>query len=140
MDLPEDEMRARVHLEHFAILGTADGSGQPHLVPVVYAFLDDIVWIAVDGKPKTTRDLKRLRNIAENPRVSLLVEHHEDDWTRLWWIRLDGLARILEDREIPTPISHLQAKYPQYLADPPAGPVIEIEVVNWKGWSAGDRA
>jgi len=123
--------RARV-----ARLATADRAGRPHLVPVTFAVHEDVVVIAVDHKPKTTTNLRRLRNIAENDQVSLLVDHYDEDWRQLWWVRVDGVARILAEDERIEPIEWLRAKYEQYRDRPPQGPVIEIrmfKMVNWHG-------
>jgi len=89
--------------------------------------------IAVDHKPKRTNDLQRLRNIEANPRVSLLADEYTEDWTRLWWVRADGTARVLRGGEPP---AELVAKYPQYANRPPAGPVIHVAVASWRGWAA----
>jgi PPOX class probable F420-dependent enzyme len=121
-----------------ARLATADTQGHPHLVPVTFALADDVdIYIAVDHKPKTTRDLRRLRDIRANPAVSILVDHYEDDWTKLWWTRADGTARVLDDpADMRTPVDLLVAKYPQYQEIPPAGPVIAIHVDRWLSWTA----
>jgi PPOX class probable F420-dependent enzyme len=128
--------RARV-----ARLATADRNGRPHLVPVTFAVREntargDLVVIAVDHKPKTTTNLRRLRNIADNGQVSLLVDHYDEDWRQLWWVRVDGVARILSADEQIEPVGWLCAKYEQYRGRPPQGPVIEVrvfKVVNWHG-------
>lgn len=91
------------------------------------------MYVAIDQKPKTTTDLRRLRNIAENDRVAVLVDEYDEDWRHLWWVRLDGVARVLPS--LPAAIELLQAKYPQYDANPPHGPVIAVQVENWSGWS-----
>jgi PPOX class probable F420-dependent enzyme len=114
-----------------ARLATVSADGAPHLVPVVFAVQGNTVFTAVDGKPKSTRRLKRLSNIQQNPHVSLLVDHYDDDWTELWWIRIDGMAQIVEDR---TALTLLRAKYPQYQHVPLDGPVIEIELRRWSSW------
>jgi PPOX class probable F420-dependent enzyme len=91
------------------------------------------LYVGIDQKPKSTYALKRLRNIAENSRVAVLVDEYDEDWTHLWWVRIDGVARVLP--EVPAAIGLLQAKYPQYDADPPRGPVIVVQVDGWSGWS-----
>jgi PPOX class probable F420-dependent enzyme len=97
----------------------------------------DVLVIAVDNKPKSTHDLKRLRNIAANPLVSVLTDHYDGDWSRLWWVRADGRARVLTaDADRAEPLAWLRSKYEQYAADPPPGPVIWIDVTRWQGWSA----
>jgi PPOX class probable F420-dependent enzyme len=91
----------------------------------------------VGHKPKTTSNLKRLRNIAENPLVSVLADHYSDDWAELWWARADGRAAILTDpAEMDAPIALLTSRYPQYRAARPDGPVIAIQVNRWLAWSA----
>ncbi len=117
-----------------ASLATADADGVPHLVPVTFALDGDDVVSAVDSKPKTTTALRRLCNIAVNPRVSLLVDHYDEDWSRLWWVRVDGNAtsKNTDDRAVAA----LAAKYPHYVRTPPAGPVIRVRITTWRGWSA----
>jgi PPOX class probable F420-dependent enzyme len=117
-----------------ARLATADADGVPHLVPLVFAVDGDRILSAVDGKPKRSRALKRLANIAVNPRVSVLADHYDDDWSRLWWVRADGVARVVDTS--PAASAALVARYPQYLQNPPVGPFLEITVERWSAWSA----
>ena len=121
-----------------ARLATVGPDGAPHLVPLVFVVLGDAVWSAVDGKPKSTRDLRRLRNIRSHPQVSLLVDHYDDDWSRLWWVRADGRATVVEGGSPATDsvLEALAAKYPQYVADPPGGPLVRVEVARWSSWQA----
>ncbi|AOS65776.1 putative flavin-nucleotide-binding protein [Actinoalloteichus hymeniacidonis] len=120
-----------------ATLGTIDAAGSPHLVPVTFAMLGESVYLVVDQKPKSSRQLARLRNIRRHPAVSLLVDHYEPDWAALWWVRVDGTARIeAEPTVMAMPLQALAAKYPQYRQEPPAGPVIRIDVDHWAGWTA----
>jgi PPOX class probable F420-dependent enzyme len=115
----------------------------PHLVPVVFA-LDggpqgdpDVVYTAVDAKPKTTQRLRRLANIERNPQVSLLVDHYADDWAQLWWVRADGVAAIHSDgAAMHAGYRLLRAKYPQYQSVPLNGPVIAVTVGRWASWHA----
>jgi len=100
---------------------------------VTYAVHGDEVCVGIDQKPKTTYALKRLRNIAENDRVAILIDEYDEDWTHLWWVRLDGVARVLP--EASAAVELLRAKYPQYDEDPPRGPVIVVQVDTWSGWS-----
>ncbi|MBW8804497.1 MAG: TIGR03668 family PPOX class F420-dependent oxidoreductase [Catenulisporales bacterium] len=130
---PEDA-RATFLLQPHAVLATADASGVPHLVPVVFAAVDDGLALVVDHKPKRTTDLKRLRNIAANPHVSLLAEHYSADWSTLWWVRADGTARI--GSVTPEMLAAFQARYPQYNEVPPAGTAVVVTVVKWSGWTA----
>lgn len=129
-------MRARLALAQVARLATAGPGGRPHLVPVCFALEGGIVYFAVDAKPKRTSDLKRLRNIEANPTVSLLVDHYENDWTRLWWVRVDGTARIVTDeQERRRAIELLEGRYSQYRRMPPEGPVVAISVDRLTGWT-----
>jgi PPOX class probable F420-dependent enzyme len=117
-----------------ARLATVDGTGAPHLVPLVFAVAGEVIHSAVDGKPKRHTALRRLANIAHEPRVSVLADHYDEDWTMLWWVRADGVARVLD--ESPEGLAALAAKYPQYAATPPPGPFLRIEVRRWSAWSA----
>ena len=115
-----------------ARLATVGADGAPHLVPIVFALVENVIYSAVDAKPKRHRALRRLANIAHEPRVTVLTDHYEDDWTRLWWVRADGLARVAESSD--EGLAALIAKYPQYVSAPPAGPFITVEVSRWTGW------
>jgi len=121
-----------------AVAGTAvAGTVAPHVIPITFALEGDRIVSAVDAKPKTTRQLQRLRNIRASPGVAVLADHYEDDWTKLWWVRADGRAGILEDpAETAGPIRALIQRYPQYRGQPPTGPVIAIAVERWTGWAA----
>lgn len=128
-----------------ARLATADASGTPHLVPVTFALLDppDVetttIVFAVDHKPKTTTALRRLANIAVNPEVCWLVDHYDDDWEQLWWVRADATAAILDGGPRNRAITHLQAKYAQYEQFPPNGAVVGSTVTGLHGWRAAAR-
>jgi len=131
--------RARFAAARVARLATADASGRPHLVPVCFAVSGDVVYVGVDAKPKRTPRLKRLANLAENPRAALLADHYDDeDWSRLWWVRADGAARILEDGdpERARALALLTARYRLSAETPPPGPVIAVDVTRWSGWAA----
>jgi PPOX class probable F420-dependent enzyme len=117
-------------------LATVDERGVPHLIPVTFAVERGTLYTAVDHKPKSSRDLKRLANIRANPHVTLLADHYDDDWTRLWWVRVDGHARIIDGAEMSGPVALLAARYAQYREHPPEGPVIAVTIDNWTGWSA----
>jgi PPOX class probable F420-dependent enzyme len=120
-----------------ARLATVTEAGRPHIVPVTFVVDGDHVYIAVDAKPKTTRNLRRLRNIRGNPHVALLADRYDNDWTSLWWVRADGRAAIAEDPpQMARPIALLAGRYRQYRENPPAGPVIDITVERWTGWAA----
>lgn len=129
--------RERFAAQPVARMARLASDGTPRVVPISFAVLGDRVVTAVDHKPKTTTDLARLRDIRRDPAVSLLADHYEDDWTRLWWVRADGRAAIAEDtgcRE--EALDALAAKYAQYREHRPGGPVIVVEVTRWSEWSA----
>lgn len=133
-----EEARRRFAEAHVARLATADREGCPHLVPFVFALAGDTLVSAVDHKPKRTTALRRLTNIADNPRVAALVDEYSYDWERLWWARADGLARVVDPRsaEGELAMDRLVARYEQYRHRRPAGPVVVIDVERWSGWSA----
>jgi len=139
----EFDPKVRFTRSPIARLATVTPDGRPHVVPVVFAVdgdplgNHDVVYTAVDAKPKTTLRLRRLANIESNPQVSLLVDHYADDWTRLWWVRADGVARIHSGGEaLDTGCRLLRAKYPQYQSVPLHGPVIAVTVRRWSSWHA----
>ncbi len=141
MNLDAGEARGRFATARVARLATVDTAGQPHLVPVTFALHDDAIVTAVDHKPKRSTALKRLANIAVNPRVSLIVDHYIEDWKALWWARADGVARLVGDGSADErsawddAINRLVAKYSQYQQRRPVGPVILIDVHRWSGWA-----
>ena len=135
MRLGPGQARALLASARVARLATVRPDGAPHLVPVCFALTGGAIYTAVDGKPKRSPDLARLANIAAEPRVALLADHYEDDWTRLWWVRVDGDASVVagtDERE--RALAALAAAYPQYAAAPPAGAVIAIAPRRWSGW------
>jgi PPOX class probable F420-dependent enzyme len=125
-----------------ARLATVDPARRPHLVPICFALDGQTLFTAVDHKPKRTLALRRLANVAANPAVSVLADHYEDDWSRLWWVRADGLARIAE----PASADHARAvgllagRYEQYRGRPPEGPAIVVEISAWRGWAGASGA
>jgi len=139
--LNESELRRRVAEARVARLATVDTESRPHLVPICFALDGDTLYSAVDAKPKRNANLKRLENVRGNPWVSVLVDGYDEDWSRLWWVRLDGLAQIVADElERARALGLLQAKYEQYRAEPPEGPVLAVAVERLRGWSASDLA
>jgi PPOX class probable F420-dependent enzyme len=132
---------ARFTQSPVARLATVTPGGLPHLVPVVFAVDSSsagpvhTVYTAIDAKPKTTQRLRRLANIESNPQVSLLVDYYADDWTQLWWVRVDGVAAVHRDgAELHIGYQLLRAKYPQYQSVPLNGPVIAVTVGRWSSW------
>jgi PPOX class probable F420-dependent enzyme len=132
-----EQMRELVSDARVGRLATVDADGRPHLVPICFALEGDTLYSAVDEKPKRSKRLKRLENIRRHPEVSVLVDHYEEDWSRLWWVRLDGTARVLDHGpEREHALALLRGKYQQYRAEPPTGVVIAVRVERWRGWSS----
>jgi PPOX class probable F420-dependent enzyme len=136
--MDEKEARARFAAARVARLATVRPDGAPHLVPVVFVLEGDTVWLVVDEKPKRHRRLQRVVNIRAEPRVSLLVDSYDEDWSRLWWVRADGRARIAgEGHELERAVSLILDRYPQERGRPPEGPALAVEVERWRSWPAG---
>ena len=143
--LPDGSLRDRISASRIGRMATVRSDGTPHVVPVTFAISNDTLVTAVDAKPKRTTNLQRLRNLRANPAVSIVVDHYADDWSALWWIRIDGLARVVEDdvavadaAERAAAIEALVAKYPQYQVTTPDGPVIIVQPTRWTVWSASE--
>jgi PPOX class probable F420-dependent enzyme len=132
-------MRRRVADSPVARLATVDPDGRPHLVPITFALREDTLYSAVDAKPKRSRTLRRIENARRRPDVTVLVDHYDDDWTRLWWVRLRGRARVLDGGdEAVRALALLTAKYEQYREVAPGLPVLAIEIEEWHGWAPGE--
>lgn len=125
------------------------GPAGPHQVPVVFARTGALLWSPIDGKPKGTTELVRVRHVRANPRVSLLLDHYEEDWRCLWWIGIAGDARVVQpvgalaDAEAAAAVAALRAKYPQYvslpvLREPPT--LLRVEPIRVRSWCAGGEA
>lgn len=132
--LAGQDARARFATARVARLATTSGDGVPHLVPITFVVAGDLIFHAVDEKPKASRNLKRLGNIRENHRVAALTDDYDEDWSRLWWARADGVAEVFEENADATRL--LREKYEQYRDRPPNGPVVVIRVGRWTGWVA----
>ncbi|HXJ78719.1 MAG TPA: TIGR03668 family PPOX class F420-dependent oxidoreductase [Candidatus Methylomirabilis sp.] len=121
-------------------LATADASGQPHVVPICYAFDGESLYSAIDAKPKTSgpRGLKRIRNISANPKVSVVIDRYDEDWMRLRYVIIQGQARILTDGgDFTRGVDLLLAKYPQYRTmglDRATGLMIKVEAAQVTAW------
>jgi PPOX class probable F420-dependent enzyme len=135
--MSEFDARERFAKSTVAQLATAGADGVPHLVPIVFAVSNDVIYTAVDAKRKSTQRLRRIANIEANPAVSLIVDHYDDDWAQLWWARADGTAEIhYSGEEMATGYFELRRKYPQYQRIALDGPVIAVTVARWSGWQA----
>lgn len=151
-------MRRLVEAARVARLATVDAAGRPHLVPVCFV-LDsqgdsergggengaggngDRVHIAVDHKPKRSAELRRTANLQATGHACLLVDHYDEDWSQLWWVRLDGHGEQVRDPvQASRAIDALAAKYPQYREHRPDGPVLTIEIAAYRGWAATEPA
>jgi PPOX class probable F420-dependent enzyme len=146
----DEQARSRFAAGRVGRLATVTPAGAPHLVPVVFAVVDDYLYSAVDSKPKTTMALQRLANIQASGRASLLVDEYTEDWSALWWVRADGSAQVLavdhepgrsplrrENRDqVRTAVEALTRKYPQYVSQPPSGPVIAVRLSRWQWWES----
>ena len=130
-------MRHRVSSARVGRLATVDADGWPHAVPVCFVLLGEAAYSSVDHKPKRHRRLRRLSNIAADGRACLLIDSYGEDWSALWWVRLDGRARIVDDpAEAVAATDALVAKYPQYASRRPEGPVVALDITAWSGWSS----
>ena len=128
---PHDIAEERLALARVGRLATVTATGRPHVVPVCFALAGRRIVTAVDAKPKQTTELARLENVRATGRASLLVDHYEEDWEHLWWVRVDGVAEVVRSQAA---IDALVAKYDQYRTARPAGPVIAIEPERWRSW------
>jgi len=130
-------MRRRVDAARVARLATLDPAGRLHVVPVCFTLDGETLVTAVDAKPKASSRPQRLVNVRANPEVALVVDQYAEDWSRLWWVRLRGRARIVASGpELGRALALLGAKYPQYRETPPPGPAILVELTEWRGWAA----
>jgi PPOX class probable F420-dependent enzyme len=132
-----------------ARLATSGTRGRPGALPIVFALVSGYVWTPVDGKPKRAGELARVRRVTENPYVELLIDEYDADWSRLWWLRIEGDARVVEppdperDPDVAPVVAALRRKYPQYqtvpvLRDPPT--LLAIRPTRLRSWCASDAA
>jgi PPOX class probable F420-dependent enzyme len=127
----------RLDAARVARLATTDPDGRPHLVPIVFALEGTTLYSAVDRKPKRSEKLRRIENARRRPDVTILVDHYEEDWGALWWIRLRGRARVLDGgKERERALALLSEKYPQYRVEPPGGAVLAVDVTDVREWTS----
>jgi PPOX class probable F420-dependent enzyme len=135
-------MRRLVEAARVGRLATVGADGRPHAVPICYALLGEVAYSAVDHKPKRPGRpgrpaLRRIANLEQTGDACLLVDEYGEDWSTLWWVRLDGRGRVADDpAEAAAAVSALAGKYPQYRQRRPVGPVIALDITRWTGWSA----
>ena len=130
-------MRERVPTARVARLATIDPDGRPHLVPIVFVLDGQTLYSAVDAKPKRSRRLRRIANARERSDVTVLVDHYEDDWGRLWWVSLRGRARVLDaGEEAERALRLLVDKYEHYRRETPGRPVLAVDILEWRSWDA----
>jgi PPOX class probable F420-dependent enzyme len=133
--MDRDTMRGRVAAARVGRLATVTPAGEPHVVPCCFVLDGDTILSAVDAKPKSTLALRRLDNLRARPRAALLVDHYDDDWSTLWWVRADGDGRVIDaGAERERALDLLAAKYPQYRTRRPPGPVVAVVVTRWRAW------
>lgn len=132
------EARALVASARVARLATVNPGLGVDVVPITFALLEgDRLVSIVDQKPKSTARLRRLTNIRAHPEVTVLVDHYEDDWERLWWVRMRGTATVITEGDaFAEAVEALTERYPQYVEAPPPGPVVSVTVDAWTGWRA----
>lgn len=118
-------------------LATIGPDGSPHLIPVCFTWAGDVIWTAIDSKPKSTDELQRLKDVARDPRTAFIVDRWDEDWSKLSWLQARGAATVIEEgAEVSKTRAALKDKYPQYRDVAVEGPVIRIDVDRWIGWSA----
>ncbi len=138
---PPTAIRRHVAEARAGRLATLNPDGTPHLVPIVFVLAGDTLYSAVDAKPKRSRTLRRIENARLRPDVSVLVDQYEEEWSRLWWIRLEGQARVLDEgEEAAKALGLLTEKYDQYRSQPPGLPVLAIDICAWRSWAATDTS
>jgi PPOX class probable F420-dependent enzyme len=117
-------------------LGLLDTDDRPRVLPVTYALAGGALYSAIDRKPKRSAEPARLRFMRRRPEAALTVDHYDDDWTALAWVQVLGRVEILEEH--PEALAALAAKYTQYRADPPPGPLLKLVPERALCWRAGE--
>jgi PPOX class probable F420-dependent enzyme len=122
------------------VLGTIGPDGNPNVLPVCFTWAGDVLWTAIDGKPKSTGQLQRVRDIRANPHITFMVDRWDEDWNRLAWLQAHATATILsEGLETEKAYAALRDKYHQYEYTELVGPVIRMDVDRWIGWAANEN-
>ena len=145
MDLSPDAIDECLDHWPVARLATVGDDRRPHQVPIVFVRSGARLWSPVDGKPKRGGELVRVHNMRARPEVSLLLDHYDADWTRLWWIRIEATAEVIQpassaDPQVSAALIDLEAKYPQYASVPLLGPeatLLAFDIGRIVSWTAG---
>jgi PPOX class probable F420-dependent enzyme len=133
---PPPEVLARFTTARVARLATTGVDG-PRLVPVTFAWhRGAAVWAVDRAKRKRHTRLRRLDDLAADPRVALLADHYTEDWAELWWVELQGTASTLEGEAATAALDALASRYPTYRDQRPPGPVVAVAPRRWTWWSA----
>jgi PPOX class probable F420-dependent enzyme len=128
---------SRVYDARVGRLATSGTSAAPDVVPCCFAIDELVAYSAVDDKPKRTQRLARLDAVDRTGWATLLVDSYQEDWQRLWWIRVRGPAAVVEDGEQhDRAVRLLLAKYPQYRTHRLEGPIILLRLLHWRTWAA----
>jgi PPOX class probable F420-dependent enzyme len=130
----EAEARRRFADGRVARLATVARDGRPRVVPSCFVLAGEVVYSAVDEKPKTSPDLARLKDMAVHPDVTFVVDHYTEDWDEVWWARVRGRARMAAGDEETKAVSLLREKYPQYQSHQLAR-VVAVDVTEVRGWA-----
>jgi len=149
MQLPQSAIENLLDTWPMARLATLGPEGRPHQVPIVFARVQGLLWSPIDAKPKASGELARVRHLRAHPEASLLLDDYAEDWSRLWWLRVDATARVLApanpdaDPAAAAAVAALRAKYPQYaqvavLREPAV--LLELRVLRIASWCAGREA
>jgi len=149
MRLPTETIERLLDTWPVARLATLAPEGRPHQVPIVFARVRGVLWSPIDAKPKASLELARVRHLRANPAASLLLDAYDDDWSRLWWLRVDATARVIEpatlagNPEAEAAVAALRAKYPQYARVPLSSGeprLLRISIERVSSWRASARA
>jgi PPOX class probable F420-dependent enzyme len=149
VDLPRTLVDRLLDRWPVARLASAGARGRPTALPIVFARVHGYLWTPIDGKPKRAGEPARVRRIAENPQVELLIDEYQDDWSQLWWLRVAGDARVVQppqperDPDVAPVVAALRRKYPQYaelpvLRDPPT--LLLVRATRMQSWCASEAA
>jgi len=128
------DLLASTRVGHLALL---DSEGQPRTLPVTYAVCQGAAWTVIDNKPKRPgREPARIAWLRRHPRAAITVDRYADDWSELRWVQLLGSATVLDGPPTGPGMVELAARYQQYRADPPPGPLLRLDIARAVWWRA----